>query len=218
MRTTEMEYNGIMYQRYQNTPTGEYVRWKMGNQRVYDELGGGRWIEWNTEGMWKPCDEPDIEKHFKINNAMNNFQESMTKLEILNDLTKKHIEQMENDYLSSKGGKVGDIIQYKGYSSYEGPDTTIYGIITNMECELITNTKYNDPNVSEMENRFHLFIQTNDILNSGVSKRTNYHMFKDYKVICSQDRLKEICKEMGIRYELNRKTLKKIADITIESL
>ena len=132
---------------------------------------------------------------------------------------------MENDYLnyymSSNGLKLGDIVHSKGgyyfHHSY-GLNADRYSIITNVECEFALEPRYWDPNKSEMDNRFNIHMHSCDLIDSGVSKRINYHMFKDYKVICSQDRLKEICKEMGIRYELNRKTLKKIADVTIKTL
>lgn len=227
MRTTEMEYNGIMYQRYENTSTGESVRWKIGNQRVYDKLSDKRWIEWILSGRWndmkwKPCEEPEVEKHFKINNIMNNFQESMEKLNLLKDLTTKHIEQMENDYLNhymeSRNLNIGDIVQYKGFVQYEGYDVVKYAIITKIECEYINDRKWDDPDKSDIDNRFYLHMDSYDIINSGVSKRNNHYTMNEYEILCSQDRLKEICKEMGIKYELNRKTLKKIADVTIESL
>jgi hypothetical protein len=129
---------------------------------------------------------------------------------------------MENDYLNyymaSNGLKIGDIVHTKGFHHSEGHDANRYTIITKIECEFYSEVRYRDPNKSEMENRFYLHMDSFDLLDSGVSKRNNYGTLTDYKVICSQDRLKEICKEMGIRYELNRKTLKKIADITIESL
>jgi hypothetical protein len=226
METTEMEYKGEIYQRYTNTSTGEDIRWKTGNVKVYDKLPSG-WVEWKLSGRWNtlkwgPCEEPEIEKQYQTTNIMNNFKESIEKLNLLKDLTTKHIEQMEQDYLKhymvSNGLKLGDIIQYMGFVQYEGNNVTKYAVVTNVECEYINDRKWDDPNKTDMDNSFYVHMDSYDLSNSGVSKRNNHYRIDDCKVLCSQDRLKEICNEMGIKYELNRKTLKKIADVTIESL
>ena len=156
---------------------------------------------------------------------MKNYKESMVRLNELEDLTKKHIKQMESDYLNhymvSNGLKVGDIVQSKGgyrFHHSDGFNADRYSIITDVECEFHIETRYWDPNKSEMENRFTIHMYSCDLIDSGVSKKNDYGVLTDYKVICSQDRLKEICEEMGIKYELSRKTLKKITNVTIESL
>ena len=153
---------------------------------------------------------------------MENFQDSIDKLNSLNNEIVNHIKQMEEDYLNhylkTKGVKVGDIIYFKGFHHLDGHNATNYHIVSEIECEFTPDTKYDYPDRSEMENRFYISMTTNELLDSGISKRTNYYSIDDFKVLCSQDRLKDICKEIGIKYELNRKTLKRIADITIKSL
>jgi hypothetical protein len=147
---------------------------------------------------------------------MENFQESMDKLNQLKEMTENHIKQMEEDYLKhfmeSRGVKTGDIITYKGYKGLT------YAVMGKMECEYLTEIRHYDYDKSEMENRFYMYMDSHDILESGVSKRNNHYFIDEFKIVCSQDRLKEICKEMGIRYELNLKALRRISEVTIESL
>ena len=153
---------------------------------------------------------------------MENFQESMDKLNQLREMTDNHIKQMEEDYLKhymeTRNIKVGDIVQYRGFVQYEGYDVVKYAIITKMECEFINDRKWDDPNKSDIDNRFYIHMDSYDILDSGVSKRNNHYTMEEYEVLCSQDRLKEICDSMGMKFKLNRKVLKQITNVTIESI
>lgn len=70
MKVIEVEYNGEIYQRYTNLSTGELIRWKIGNVKVYDKIGKDSWIEWRLHGRWNtlkwlPCKEPEVERLYQ---------------------------------------------------------------------------------------------------------------------------------------------------------
>mgnify|MGYP003332741712 CR=1 FL=1 len=69
----EIKYQGESYSRQTNPPSDKdvLIRWKWGCLKKYEKVGDNNWIEWRLSGRWKnelkwlPCEEPEIEKHYK---------------------------------------------------------------------------------------------------------------------------------------------------------